>query len=253
MEHVRSEREEQLLILTMSRGKANAMNRDMVEELCTSVEQSAADENIRGVVLASGCPRFFSGGFDLDEVFQYDRAAMRDFFGRFIDLYQGLYSLPKPVVAAVSGHAFAGGALLALACDFRVMAEGQFGFAVNEVNLGVVLPPGLIRLILDRVGVGNARRMLLTGEALTPAQALQMGLAAELVEPESVAERARMMARAMAEKPPLAFAGFKRAIGELGGRPPSDDDRLYLDEFIDNWFSAEAEERKRALVESLKR
>ena len=231
----------------MSRGKANAMNRDMVEELCACVEQAAADESIRGLMIASGCPKFFSGGFDLNEVFQYDRDTMREFFGRFIDLYQGLYALPKPVVAAVSGHAFAGGALLALACDFRIMTDGQFGFAINEINMGVLLPPGLIRLILDRVGVGHARMVLLTGEAFSPAQALQMGLAAEVVEPESIAERAKALAFSLADKPPLAFAGFKRAIGEIAGRPPTDDDRRYLDEFIENWFSPEAEERKRAL------
>ena len=118
--------------------------------------------------------------------------------------------------------------------------------------MGVVLPPGLIRLILDRFGIGPARRMLLTGEALTPAQALRIGLVAEIVEPESVIERARALAHSLAEKPPLAFAGFKRALGALTGHPSTDDDRRYLDEFIDNWFSPEAEERKRALVESLK-
>jgi len=78
------------------------------------------------------------------EVFQYGREDMTEFFGSFMDLYEGIFRLPKPVVAAVSGHSVAGGSVLALACDERVMAEGPFQFALNEVNLGVVLPPGVI-------------------------------------------------------------------------------------------------------------
>ena len=253
MEHIKCETEESLLIVTMSRGKANAMNAAMVEELCGAVDRAASDEEVRGVVLASDQPKFFSGGFDLNEVFQYDRDRMREFFGRFIDLYQSIYRLPKPTVAAVSGHAFAGGALLALACDFRVMGDGEFGFAVNEINLGVVLTPGLIRLLVDRVGAGHARRILLSGDPLTPSQALQTGLAGEVVDSESALDRAKALAKSLGEKPPLTFGAFKHAIGEATGYGESADDRRYLDEFLDSWFSPEAEERKRALMESMKR
>src|SRR5215212_4102875 len=152
MEHIKSETNEDLLVVTMSRGKANAINGEMVDEMCVAIKEAGSNESVRVVVLASDRAKFFSGGFDVREVFEYDRETMADFFGRFIDLYEGMMRLPKPIVAAVSGHAFAGGAVLALACDTRVMAEGEFGFALNEINIGLALPRGMVRMAINAVG-----------------------------------------------------------------------------------------------------
>jgi 3,2-trans-enoyl-CoA isomerase len=115
------------------------------------------------LVLASDRPNFFSAGFDVKEVFQYDREAMTSFFGAFMDLHETMFRLPKPVVAALSGHTVAGGAVLALACDIRVMAQGPFRFALNEVNLGIILPPGIVRMAVDAIGIRHARELFLSG------------------------------------------------------------------------------------------
>ena len=252
MELVSVNKDEELLIITLARGKANPLNAAMVKELIAAMSV-AADRNIRGVVLASDRPRFFSSGFDVGEVFQYDREKMAEFFSRFIDLYEGILLLPKPVVAAVSGHAFAGGAVLALACDARVMAEGEFGFALNEVNLGVVVPPGFVRMAVAAVGARNAREIILEGKTITPARALEMGLVDAVVKPEAVLERAVARARELAAKPPLAFGAVKQLFLEATGHSVTFSDRQTLSEFIDHWFSPEATERKQALIESLRR
>jgi enoyl-CoA hydratase/carnithine racemase len=253
MEYVKYKRAGPLAVIELARGKANAMNDDMVDELMTAVTGASADESVRGVVLASDRPKFFSGGFDVIEVFQYDREKMSEFFGRFIDLYESLRRLPKPVVGAVSGHAFAGGAILALACDFRVMAEGDFGFALNEINLGFVLTPGMITMALEAAGPVHARELLLSGSSLTPARAREIGLAAELAPSEEVLERALVRAAGLAEKPAQAFAALKRSLIEKAGHTEGKSDRDALGDFLDQWFSPEAEQRKRALVESLRR
>ncbi len=148
MEYLLSERDGSLLVLTLARGKANALNRALVEELLSEVTAAAADDSVRGLVLASNRPRFFSSGFDVREVFTYDPPGMTEFFGRFIDLYESLYRFPKPLVGAVSGHCFAGGAILATACDFRIMAEGEYGYALNEVKLGLALPGTLRKMLV---------------------------------------------------------------------------------------------------------
>src|SRR5579862_9610584 len=101
MEHLQAERDGTLLILTLSRGKANALNMALVDELAGAVAAAATDDSVRGLVLASGQPGFFSAGFDVREVFGYDCDGMAKFFGRFIDLYESLYRSPKPVVAAL--------------------------------------------------------------------------------------------------------------------------------------------------------
>ena len=175
MEHIKIENTEGLLIIRMSRGKANALNGEMVEELIAAISEAEASESVRGVVLASDRAKFFSGGFDVMEVFAYDREKMTQFFGRFIDLYEGMLRLAKPIVAAVSGHAFAGGAVLALASDLRVMAEGEFGFALNEINIGLALPPGMIRMAVVAVGARRARELVLEGKTVKPAEALEAG------------------------------------------------------------------------------
>jgi Delta3-Delta2-enoyl-CoA isomerase len=248
MEHIQSERDGSLSILTLARGKANTLNYALIEELCGAVAAAAADESVRGLVLASGRPRFFSSGFDIREVFAYDRDGMAAFFGRFIDLYESLYRLEKPAVAALSGHTYAGGAILAIACDFRIMAEGDFGFALNEINLGLAASPTMCRMLADAVGLPHGREILLFGEPLTPARALEIGLVRELAPTEQVRDRAIACARSLAAKPPAAYREMKRALRESGGREDTHTDRATLSRFLDIWFSAEAEEARRAVA-----
>ena len=248
MEHVQSERNGDLTILTLSRGKANALNQALVEELYGAVAAAAADDSVRGLVLSSDRPRFFSSGFDIREVFTYDRDGMAAFFGRFIDLYESLYRFPKPVVAALSGHTFAGGAILAITCDFRIMAEGDFGFALNEINLGLALSPTIRAMLVNAVGPARAREVLLFGEPLTPVRALEIGLVRELAPAERVRDRAIACARILAAKPPGAYREIKRSLRELAGRGDTPTDRATLGQFLDMWFSSEAQEARRAVA-----
>jgi enoyl-CoA hydratase/carnithine racemase len=248
VEHIQSERNDNLLILSLARGKANALNYELVEELYTSVTAAAADDSVRGLVLASGRPRFFSSGFDVREVFAYDRDGMTAFFGRFIDLYESLFHFPKPVVAALSGHTFAGGAILAIACDFRIMAEGDFGFALNEINLGLALSPGIRRMLVDAVGISHAREVLLFGEPLPASRALEIGLVREVAPAEQVRDRAIACARTLADKPPVAYREIKRSLRGFGSAGEIPSDRGVLNQFIDMWFSPEAQACRKAVA-----
>ncbi|MEW6207508.1 MAG: enoyl-CoA hydratase/isomerase family protein [Acidobacteriota bacterium] len=251
MEFITCEARDGVALITLSRARSNAINDAMLVEMTQAVSLAASDENVRGLVLASDQPRFFSGGFDVKEVFDYDRERMRDFFGRFIDLYESLHRMPKPVVAAVNGHAFAGGAIVALAADARVFAEGEYGYALNEINFGAVLPPGMVRMAIDAVGLRHARDLLFYGEAVSPAEALKTGLAKEVVAPESVLERAIAHARALGEKPRGAFAAVKRSFLEATGHTRSD--RQRLEQFLDHWFSPDCEAGKQKILESLRK
>jgi enoyl-CoA hydratase/carnithine racemase len=252
MEHINVENNDGLMIVRMARGKANALNGAMVEELSAAIGEAGTSESVRGVVLASDRAKFFSGGFDVLEVFDYEREKMTEFFGRFIDLYEGMLRLAKPIVAAVSGHAFAGGAVLALASDSRVMAEGKFGFALNEINIGLALPPGMIRMAVVAVGARHARELVLEGRTVTPAEALEIGLASELAPPDAVLERAVARARNLAAKPPLTYGAIKESFNEVTGLPPTASDRQALGRFIEHWFSPESIQHRQMLVDSLR-
>jgi len=158
--------------------------------------------------------------------------------------------LPKPTVAAVSGHAYAGGAILALSCDFRILAKGDFGFALNEINLGIVLPPGIIRMAISAAGPNHAREIY-SSAIRSRRRALEIGLAHSLAEPEAVLETAALRCSALAPKPHTTYAAIKHSLRELTDHSATRDNKRALGDFIEQWFSEEAESRKQALLKSL--
>lgn len=251
MPHLRLARDGSLLIVTLDRPKANALNPALVDELLAAVATAAQDAEVRGLVLASSSHKVFCAGFDVSEVFGYDRPAMTDFFRRFATLFERLRTLPKPVIAAMSGHAYAAGAILSLTCNVRVMADGA-GFALNEVNLGLVLPARMVRAMA--LSGGRAMRTLfLSGDAITASRAEALGLLTEVAPAIDVLPVSLTRARHLAEKPPLAFAGHKAALDTVG--PPLSDaeQEAELERVVEVWFSDEATRRRRALIETLAR
>jgi enoyl-CoA hydratase/carnithine racemase len=253
MRHINCEIEDHLLIIEMSRGKANAINSEMIEELNVALDQAKEDHRIRALILASGRAGFFSTGFDVKEVFRYDRETLRQFFARFRDFHEGLRLLPKPVVAAVSGHAYAGGAMISLASDERVFAEGDYGFAVNGINIGITFSPALIQLAIDGIGLRCARELLLEAKTFSPREASDIGIAHELVPVERVLERTKACAHALAAKPAQAFAAIKRAIVQTTSSDAFRRERESLDRFVEQWFDPESERLRQKLVDSLRR
>jgi enoyl-CoA hydratase/carnithine racemase len=178
---------------------------------------------------------------------------MTEFFGRFIDLYESMLLIKKPVVAAINGHAYAGGAVLALASDARVMAQGEFGFALNEINIGLVLPPGMMRMAIRAAGPAAARELVVAGKIFTPTDASAVRLASEITEAEAVIDRALAQASELAGKPPETFGKVKRLFNEALGLPPARSDREFLAQFIEHWFSAESIEHKQKVIDALRR
>ncbi|SRR5690606_8129789 len=255
MRHLRLEREDDLLVITLARGKANALNDELVAELQQALNHAAQDPHARAVVLTSALPRMFSAGFDVREVFAYDTARMRAFSRAFFRVLDTLRCMPRPVVAALTGHTYAAGAAMALLCDIRVMSEGDFGFALNEVNLGVVMPARLVRALASEVPLQTGLSMFLEGHVFKANDAIGAGLVDELVPAGNVAFRAATRARDLGNKPPRAFAAHKRILVELTGGPPYTDEELdgMVDEFMDVWEGEESRERRAALLQQMDR
>ena len=128
------------------------------------------------------------------------------------------------------------------------MAEGDFGFALNEINLGLALSPTIRRMLTGAVGVSRAREVLLFGEPLTPARALEIGLVRELAPAEQVRERSIACTRMLAAKPPAAYREIKRLLRDSGGRDDTQTDRSTLGQFVEMWFSEEAQAARHAIV-----
>jgi len=235
--------------IRMDRPPANALNRELVEQLLASLE-SARMDGARAIIL-TGRPGMFSGGLDVPELLGQDRRHIEAFWGLLFTLTRQLAASPVPVIAAVSGHAPAGGAVLALHCDWRIGVAGRFRIGLNEVQVGLPVP-GTILLALELVvGPRVARRMATRGELLSMEEAAAVGLVDELVAPDRLLPTALARASELLALPPVAMnttrlATKARLIEALSS--PVD-----VAAATGWWFSAETQAGMQKLVASLQK
>lgn len=194
MDTIKTSVKDQLAIITLNRGKSNAMNREMVIELDDMFKNIEADENIRGVII-TGQENFFSAGLDLIELYNYDEQQAAAFWQSFLEFTARITSFKKPLVAAINGHSPAGGCVLALACDSRVMSDGQYIIGLNEVPVGIIVPDSIFQLYAYWIGKASAARSLLEGKLFNPQEALSIGLVDEVVPSGSIMTAAERKVR----------------------------------------------------------
>lgn len=177
-------------IVQMNRGKVNALNHEMVNELRAVFEALEAHEKVHGVIL-TGQPHYFSAGLDLIELYQYDKDRITEFFGAFGALYLEMVQFKKPLISAITGHSPAGGCVLAVTCDNRYMAEGEkYVIGLNEVAVNIQISQNLTEIYAFWMGEGRASQYILEGKLLSGKEAVAAGLVDELVPLENVLERA---------------------------------------------------------------
>lgn len=239
-----------VLVASMSRPKANALNAELVTEMLEVLSRAEEDEAVRALIVTSAVPGFFCTGLDIKEVFQYDRETMGRFWADFASLYERLYLLPKPTIASLPGHCYAGGIMLALACDLRLMAKGKYGLAVSGINIGMVLPEGVFRMAIQAVGHGQARHLFLTGETFKPKRALRIGFLRELVDLDDLPGKSMEWAKELAGKSPGAYARIKQMSREVVGYT-RDSERTDPEAFLERWFSEDSVAWRKTALERL--
>lgn len=180
---------DKLAVLTLDRGRSNAINLEMIAELTASIKSLEENDDVAGVIL-TGKENFFSSGVDLIEVYDYDEEKIKQFWVSLLDMQTAFFSFRKPLVAAVTGHSPAGGCLLAICCDYRVMAQGKYIIGLNEVPVGIVIPDTVCENYAFWIGKRKAYQYLLEGKLLSVDEALRDGLVDEVCAPESVMEAA---------------------------------------------------------------
>ena len=172
-------------ILQLDRGKSNAINAEMVDELHQMIRDIEIDNNIGGLII-TGKEGFFSAGLDLIELYDYDEHKIRDFWNRFLEFVTALASFKKPLISAISGHSPAGGCVIAVCSDYRIMADGKFIIGLNEVPVGIIVPEGIFHLYSFWLGNSKAYQYLLEGKLMNCEEALEHGLVDEVVNPLSL-------------------------------------------------------------------
>ncbi|KPM31401.1 Enoyl-CoA hydratase/isomerase [Croceitalea dokdonensis DOKDO 023] len=191
MRYLELTKEKDYSVVKMNRGKVNALNHDMVLELSDVFTSIENDKDTKGAILC-GQPHYFSAGLDLIELFGYNQGQISQFFNAFGALYLQLVQFKKPFICAITGHAPAGGCVLAVAADNRYMAQGEkYVIGLNEVAVNIQISQNLTEIYAFWMGKGLASRYLLEGKLLSGKEARNAGLVDELVPLEEVIPRSK--------------------------------------------------------------
>lgn len=235
--------------LRLSRPPANALSPELIGALGAAVA-GAPEEGARALVL-SGSPGMFSGGLDVPVLLPLERPAIRDTWEALYRLMHGLAASPIPVAAAITGHSPAGGAVLSLFCDYRVMTEGNFRIGLNEVAVGIPLPEAILRALIRVVGPRQGERLSVTGAMIHPEEALRIGLIDEMAPPDHVVPRAVEWCQGLLALPPAAMADTRqRARADLV-HIVEEGLTGEMETLVDMWFSEETQSTLRAIVERM--
>lgn len=238
-----------VLELQLNRPPVNALDGDLIKALREAVENAPGGGH-RALVL-SGSPGMFSAGLDVPALLQLDRKPLLAVWDDFFGLMATLARSPIPVCAAITGHSPAGGAVLSIFCDYRIMADGEYQIGLNEVQVGLEVPEPICRALARLVGPYRAERLLVAGAMLTGREAVQEGLVDQLAQPETVIERSVAWCDDLLELPRGAMTGT-RAIARSDLAQLFDHvDSESLESFADAWFSEETQETMKALVARL--
>ena len=245
----RSEPAAGIVLLTLNRPPANALSPELLGALANALG-AAVQDGARAIVIA-GQPGMFSAGLDVPLLLTLDRAAMGDFWRTFFGVLQTLARSPVPVGMAITGHCPAGGTVLALFGDYRIAAAGDFKLGLNEVQVGLPMPPLVFGAFRRLLGARAAEQLAVSAELITPEEALAVGLVDAVAPADQVAARAVERARALAALPPAALAATRAlARADLMALFDGLEDSTY-DGMNEVWFGAETQTAMRALVARL--
>ena len=235
--------------IRMQRPPVNALNDDLLQALEEAVRGAPA-RGARGLVISGG-EKAYSGGLDVPYLMGLDREGLRGCWSRFFSAARAIASSPIPVVAAIAGHNPAGGCVLALCCDYRVMARGPFRIGLNETQVGLAVPEAIQYLLRRVVGPHKAERLVVAGAMPDAQQALELGMVDALTDAGEVVTLAVNWLNellALPSGPMLATRRIARAeiITALEG---FDDAQLQL--FLDGWYTPDSQAALKAVMQRL--
>ena len=194
----------------------------------------------------------FSAGLDVPALLQLKRDDFRVFWNDFFGLCAALARSSIPIVAAITGHAPAGGAVLSIMCDYRVMADGAFKIGLNETQVGLAVPECIQAALRRLVGTYRAERLMVAGAMLDAADAKAIGFVDELVATDLVVPRAIAWMSELLRLPPVAMSETRRLARADLAAVFADPTALPVEDFLDRWFAPEAQAVLQALVARLK-
>lgn len=204
---------EGVVVLRMVSGE-NRFNPTMLSALESALDRAEAEEGPLAIVL-TGEGKFFSNGLDLEWLADAGDVGRRECLARIYALFARLLEYPAPVAAAINGHAFGAGAMLALSCDWRAMRADRGFFCLPEIDIGLVFVPGMNALITSKLSGPAARDAMLTGRRFDGPAAEDSGIVDAVAAGDGVVDEAVGLVGPLASKPGEVFAGIRRGIYDV--------------------------------------
>lgn len=242
---------DRLAIIALDRGRSNPINHEMVKELTVFIKNMAEDDNIGGVIL-TGKEGFFSSGIDLIEAYDYKKDQVREFWTDFLAMQNTLAAFNKPLVAAISGHSPAGGCVMAVACDYRVMADGKFIIGLNEIPVGIIVPGSVFNMYSFWLGQHKAYQYLMEGKLLNVNEALEVGLIDEICPPESVINHAEKKIRAYMQMNAATWSQSKMNLRKDLIAKLNSEQSDTLTKMLAQWWAPATRKGLQMMIENLK-
>lgn len=234
--------------LHLHASSANAMNDRVLQALAEGLAEARA-ANLRGLIL-TGYDRFFSAGLDLLTVNDFDREQMRQFITHWENTMVELFAFPMPVVAAINGAAAAGGCLMGLACDYRVMAkEAKIG--MTGIRLGIALPAAALEIFREVVPAVNSASVLFSGKLFDADAALKLGLINEAVQSADLLAIAWQRLRELSQHAGNPVASLKAALRQYALERIQQNAEKMRNEFLEIWFSPVARKKLEEIRDEL--
>jgi enoyl-CoA hydratase/carnithine racemase len=196
--------------IRLERPPMNALNAQVQEELRAAAHAASAEEKVRAVIVYGG-PKVFAAGADIKEMADMSYVQMAARAGALSSAFDAVARIPKPVVAAITGYALGGGCELALACDFRVIAEDA-KLGQPEIKLGIIPGAGGTQRLARLVGPAKAKELIFSGRMVDAGEALAIGMADRVVAPDRVYAEALEMVKGYVGGPAQALRAAKLAI-----------------------------------------
>lgn len=189
--HIEDCRDKGYLILKLNKGPVNSMNLEFLTALNIQLDKIEQDASVKGVILTSNCPNIFSAGLDIMEMYNSQPERIRQFWSVLQDFWMKLYGSSKIYIAAINGHSPAGGCLMSISCDYRVMATGPYKIGLNETLLGITAPFWFKDTMVNTVGHRETELALQLGKLYSAEEALKVGLVDEICSLNEVLPKAQ--------------------------------------------------------------
>jgi enoyl-CoA hydratase/carnithine racemase len=234
--------------ITLDHPPANSYDLEFMTQFSAAVDQALASDAV-AVILNSASEKFFCGGADIKKFLEGDVAANMEMIRVSQAAFKRMAAAPQVFIAHINGHAMGGGLELTLACDLRYANQGRYRLGTPEVTLGLLPGNGGTQRLTRLIGSARAMELLITGRAITPEEALHIGLVSALFAPEEAQAKIREQAERFAAGATLALAAIKRCVYE-GGQLPLDEGLALEADLMEKLFgSSDANEGLHAFVE----